>query len=326
MNKKLVAKYGVVLVCRCILFCCCVFICNNYSYAQIVSAAIDRDKIVIGEQVVLQLKVEGIENGSSLTKWFNFPDTVNHLQVVSRDNIDTININGVLSFVQKITVTSFDSGLWKFPLLAISYSDSVGSKERIITTENISLTVLPVDVSALKDYHDIKDIIEVEPQKDYWIYGVTGLSVLILLLIVWLIFKPKKKPVVKEIKVSLPGTAFERAMQQIGNLQQENKAGNMLPKLFYQKLDEICRSYFDEQFGTSTLRSTSDEMMLTMKLFLQDEATRTQFYQAVRLSNAVKFAKYIPQQAQEDITISTIKKTLQYLDDISYKMKQGNAY
>ena len=67
-------------------------------------------------------------------------------------------------------------------------------------------------------------------------------------------------------------------------------------------------------------------MMVMMKIYLEDEPLRTQFYQLVRLCDAVKFAKYIPEPGQQDFAIATSKKTFEYLDQLSYRIKQKNAY
>ncbi len=81
------------------------------SVAQSATATADRDKILIGEQITIELKVRDINTRMApLTAWFSLPDTVNHIEVVKRSPIDTITLNGITTYTQNITVTSFDSG------------------------------------------------------------------------------------------------------------------------------------------------------------------------------------------------------------------------
>jgi len=127
--------------------------CLN-SFSQKVSATIDREKMLIGEQLELQLKVGDIDRKKTdILKWFSLPDTFNHMEVVTRFPIDTIKLGESFTYIQKIKLTSFDSGYWAFPDMSI-----VLNNQQSIAALPISVAVLPVDVSNMVDYHDIKDI------------------------------------------------------------------------------------------------------------------------------------------------------------------------
>ena len=60
-------------------------------FSQTVKALADRDRIFIGEQVNLQLSVE---KGKTGIAWFNLPDSVNHLEIVKKGKIDTVQKGG----------------------------------------------------------------------------------------------------------------------------------------------------------------------------------------------------------------------------------------
>ncbi len=71
------------------------FLISNYSsIAQKVTTTIDRDKILLGEQIELQLKIELNSSGTLVDEWFNLPDTFNHMEIVKRLPIDTLQIQG----------------------------------------------------------------------------------------------------------------------------------------------------------------------------------------------------------------------------------------
>src|SRR5215831_7443786 len=121
------------------------FICAK---AQIATATLDRNKILIGEQVTLQLKAEDINTRMSfLQDWFNIPDTTSHFEVVKRDPVDTVEVAGFTTYMQKITVTSFDSGKWKLPPQRLILQDRATGKQTLLQTDSVVLEVLPVDVS-----------------------------------------------------------------------------------------------------------------------------------------------------------------------------------
>ncbi|MGI8950132.1 MAG: BatD family protein [Chitinophagaceae bacterium] len=290
------------------IFCIACF----HSSAQTVSATLDRDKILIGEQVTLTLKLENVNAPASINTWFNLPDTINHIEVIKRENIDTINLDGSNSFIQKITLTSFDSGKWQLPVLQIAMKDSV-AKLKVLKATPISLEVLPVDVSGMNRYHDIKDIIEVKAQNNLWqIIAIIFGSVLIIVFFIWWFLKRRKKKI-DQPKMVVQSSLYELTIKKLDELQKENLPAKNQTKLFYTRLDDICRNYFDKQLNIGAAHSTTDEMMIRLKDYLQPENIRTEFYQLLRLTAAVKFAKYLSDETQNNEAIFIAKKTIQQL-------------
>src|SRR3954468_9838937 len=103
------------------------FTCALFFYsanAQKVSAVADREKILIGEQIIVQLKLEDVNaQNFSLEKWFTLNDSIPHIQIVKKDTLDTVNINGLSTYLQKITITSFDSGRWAIAPMQVVLQD-----------------------------------------------------------------------------------------------------------------------------------------------------------------------------------------------------------
>ena len=122
INVKGISKMQTQTCYRWLLCIACAFCFSNASFSQNISATIDREKILIGEQITLQLKAENITPQTQhITGWFSLPDSGNHIEVVKRSPIDTLNINGTTSYFQNITLTSFDSGNWQLPPLRIIF-------------------------------------------------------------------------------------------------------------------------------------------------------------------------------------------------------------
>jgi len=297
-----------------IIISCIIFI-TKQAPAQTISATLDRDKILLGEQVTLTLQVQDVNTRLTTLQWLNLPDTFNHIEIVKRDIIDSIDAGGLTTFSQKLLITSFDSGRWQFPELKMTLTDN-NNKQTVIKTPPLFIDVLPVDVSNLKDYHPIKDIIEVDVKKNiYLIVALVAGGILLLFALWWFLFRKKKpKPVFVKPKDNL--TNYQRALKQIDLLQQQNSPA----KEFYQRLDDIYRTYFDEELDVKTLQNTTDELMMTMKLYLPDEKIRTVFYQLIRLTAAVKFAKYLPEDTRKD-DVQTVLATLAYINQ--YRIKQN---
>lgn len=288
----------------------------NMSFAQKISAALDRDKIIIGEQVTLQLKVTDVNAGTTfLANWFSLGDTANHITIIKKDTVDTVDVNGLATYMQHITLTSFDSGRWAIPLQSITLQDRTTGKQTVIKADSIFLQVLPVDVSNLKDYHDIKDIIDVPAQTDYTLWIAGAISAIIVTVLVILIMRRKKRPapIVKKAPRSTR-PPLEEAMYNLKQLDNEGLAAKGQTKQFYVRLDEICRIYFEEKLNIPVMQLTSDELVNTIGLYLQNRQANSAYLQLLRLTDAAKFAKYTPAQNENMKALQLAAATLQHID------------
>lgn len=120
-----------------------------------VSASLDSTRIYIGGQVDLTLQVSK-PNGLSV-KFPQFKDTiVKSIEVVELGKIDTISsVNGRIEIVQKIRITSFDSGLHYIPPIQFEVWSSVSKS--IAQTNELGLNVInPFEVvDPKKGFYDI---------------------------------------------------------------------------------------------------------------------------------------------------------------------------
>ncbi len=290
----------------CVLFLLsCTFLSFTSASAQQVSASIDRDKILLGEQITLQLKAEDIRTEDNpIVAWFNLPDTINHLEVVKRSPIDTVDVDGTTTYIQNITITSFDSGRWMLPALQLKLQNN----NTALSTASYAIDVLTVDVSNLQQYHEMKDIIQVEVKTDWLRIAIFAALLIAMAVFIYYLTKRKKvKPAAKQ-PVAKP-SLFEDTIAKLEALQKEN----LPPTVFYTRLDTICRSYLQEQLYIRALHLTQDELTQQLNVHLQQQDVRIAFYQLLRLINAVKFARYTPQAAQQTESINTAKATVQYI-------------
>jgi hypothetical protein len=283
--------------------------------AQRASAIVDRQKILLGEQFQLELRLEGVPtNQVAVVRWFNVADTFNHLEVVNRLKIDTIDVNGNHTYIQKFVITSFDSGRWVIPALSV-YVASVGSANpNVLKTQPIAVDVLPVDVSAMQDYHPIKDILEVEPSSDWWKWVAIAIGVVIITLIILRLTENRKKKKPKKEKHTL--SALQEALSALSALQEKNGNASLSNKEFYLELESIYRRYFTRVLKFDAMQTTPDELMMRLKIDIQSNEYQTPFFQLIRLVAAVKYAKFQPADSERisalDITTSTIK----YVDQL----------
>ncbi|HWB28493.1 MAG TPA: hypothetical protein VG738_23635 [Chitinophagaceae bacterium] len=287
----------------------------NNVFCQQVSAFLDRDKVVIGEQVVLTLKAADVDARTSfLTNWFTFPDSVGHLSIIKKDLPDTVDVDGLTTYIQRLTITSFDSGRWAIPLQPIIIQDRTTGKKTTLKPDSVFLQVLPVDVSGLKDYHDIKDILDVPKQTDYTLLVAAGISIVIITVLIILLVRRKGKPAASPKPVKSTRQPLEEALFKISELDEEALPGKGQIKLFFIKLDVICREYCAARMPVDAMHLTSDELLPILNIYLTDKTVKERYLQLLQLIDSAKFAKYKPGNEQADEALKLAALVLKYID------------
>lgn len=289
-------------------------------HAQTISASLDRDKIVIGEQVTLKLQASGITADYVLEGWPQLSDTLNHTEIVKRSDVDTFTVNGVITYQQTFTITSFDSGKWQLGPFILLLHNKSNNKQNKFSSQTLFLSVLSVDVSGMKDYHPMKDIVDVEVKYNWWIPVGIAAGALLFLFLLFIIIKKlrKQKPAAR---YSLQGTALERALQKLNYLHEQTLNSNEDIKSFHTNIDTVCREYFSEEIGMNAMQITTTEIMQRIGVYLQQPVLKKQLQQVMYMNNAVKFAKFFPAQQE---SMDLLQQTILSLKQIDEQIKQAN--
>ena len=265
----------------------------------VVKAVINRNRILIGEPIRLTITVD-IPSAEPI-RFFTI-DSIPHFEFLEQPAIDTSNTQEGTRLVLDVPITSFDSGHWVIPAFALA--------------DNITTDTLPVDVGFSpfdpnQPYHDIKDIIDVDPKKEqpWWWYAAAGALLLLILLIILL--RKKKKPVVAKPVPTV--NAYEEAMQQLEDLQR----GGVPAKQFHSQLAEIFRLYVFRRKGILSLQKTTDDLVIQLKDLGFEKNSFDRLSQALRLGDFVKFAKYIPTGEDNSAALDAIKTSINEIEKMT---------
>ncbi|MEO5563429.1 MAG: LPXTG cell wall anchor domain-containing protein [Chitinophagaceae bacterium] len=267
-----------------------------------VRVTIDRSKILIGEPILLRLEADIPE--TQPISFFQI-DSIPHFEFLSVEKIDTSNTSNGTVLSQLYHITSFDSGHWVIPSFAL-YG-------------KIETDTLPVDVGYSpydpnQPYHDIKDIIEVTPEEEkkkkpeWWWYAIGG--ALLLLLILFLVLRKKKKPV--PVVAAPPPDAYKIATEALARLRTEKNE----PKQYYSRLVDIFRMYVLERKGIHSLQQTTDDLVVQLRGLNLPKEQFEQLAQSLRISDFVKFAKYVPSNEDDSSSFETIKRSIDSIEQM----------
>lgn len=266
-----------------------------------VKASIDKNKILIGEPIKLSVEVN-IPRKEAIR--FFAIDSLPHFEFLEKEKIDTSGSGNETILKQVFKITSFDSGHWVIPSFVL---------EKNIATDTIPVDVVFSNFDPNQDYHDIKDIIEVNPvEKKNWLWFIISGVVLFVLIIIWLLSMRKKKVVLSVQPVVNP---YEEAMKQLDQLRKQN----LPPKQYYSELVDIFRLYIFRKKEILSLQKTTDDLIVQLRNINLDKEQHTQLAQALRLSDFVKFAKYVPANEDDINVFNTIKNSITTIEQSESK-------
>ncbi len=283
--------------------------------APVIKTSVDKKDILIGAQIHYNVQAV-FPSGKYVVSWLNIPDSTNHIEVVERGKIDTTENNGIITFKQLITLTSFDSGRQTIPQFAVNFDPLKDDTTLNFFTDSFRINVGYSPLDSIKPFHDIKPIIDVKYQWPLWYYLAAADALLLLILLILLLIKllrKKKKPI--DI-FSSPLTPFDEAMKLLSELQSGQLLVKGEVKQFHIRLTEIFKRYLSRKIKMNLLNLTSDELLIKLDEMNVSKGTLSSVANNLRLSDAVKFAKYQPAINDSEEALLNTKKIVEQLEQL----------
>lgn len=293
-----------------IILLACLCMANQLLHAQVLTkASVDRDKILIGEPIKLTLDVR-VPLGQNVS-WFTL-DTIPHFEFIDKGHLETKDDIDGKQMQQVLTITSFDSGSQVIPVMTVKVGD------RSYYTDTLAIEVAYTADDLTKDYRDIKEIQEVAQPgwMDYipWIIGVATLVAIAI--IVYLLRKPRRtvappQPVVPAL------TPYQEALQALDELRKQGWGQNGEVKTYYSRLNDILRVFIFRKLNMATLEKTNEELIAQLRQVPMDRESFQQLVNALQVADFVKFARYKPDENDNERNFAVIKTAITTLNNIA---------
>lgn len=276
--------------------------------AQTPQVTLDKNQIQLGDQVSLKISIT-LGAGQKLSKWFSYDTSGSHTEIISASKIDTAQNGASTSLQQTLVLTSFDSGKWALPIIAPVVTES-NNRILPLKVDSLYLAVLPVDVSKLKDYHDIKgvELVSYFDMRYIW-YGLLAILVIVIIALLVRYFIKKRKNS-NGVSIADKDVNLKWALSQLSHLEQADIA----PYEFALKQDSIVRTYLDVIGHVKSKLKTSEEIQAALQPMFSDVKMRQSFYQSLQFNDGVKFAKFIPTKERQLSEVQIVKEALKVLD------------
>ncbi len=255
-------------------------------------AKLDSATLIMGRTTALHLEITQDKNARGF-----FPgeqaDTLSAMvEIAERPAADTTDLgNDRIQINRDLIIQSFDSGLWVIkPIPYVVNGDTAFCNQ-------LTLKVLPVDVSQVKDIHDIKPVEDVpfnllDWLPDYWWAWL--LALLLIIGTIWAYNKYYKKGInpLKPSRKRLP--PYEEAMLNLQNLKAAQLWQQGQEKEYFTGLTDILRVYIDRRFDINAVEMTSSQIIDTLKRNEETKAVNEQLEMILEVADIVKFANARP--------------------------------
>ena len=278
-------------------------------YAQEVKVETNTKNIKIGEQIQYKVSVE-----TPADTPVSFPEgqTFAPLEMVKTRAADTLRDGGKYRLVKEYYLTQFDEGKYTIP------SQKIRINNKDYFTDSLLVEVHTVAIDTLKQpLYDIKPIQEVK--KPFTSYGwiLTIIAAVLLLLIVafvYFVFIRKKKLPFLQTQKKLP--PFDRAIQDLKELQNSKYLIQSQHKEYYTRLTDIVKAYLEEEVHILAKESTTDELLTKINLLQEkgklnlNQETITNLKRVLQTADLVKFAKNKPSDDNAEYARETIENVV----------------
>ncbi len=274
----------------------------HQGYGQEVTASIDRDSLLIGEQIELQLSASADPEALIL-----FPEgqTFYPLEVVNESAIDTLSKRPQLSLRKTYKITQFDAGDY---LIA---PQQITINRNPYTTEAIPVRIndVVVDTTA-QGLYDIKPLGQKTPEpQSHWPYVLITALIAIGLLVYFKRSREKKRVI----------SPFEEAIRSIDRLKQIEAVE---AASIYYSATSIFKTYLHRRLSLSTEQRTSKELIGLLDSLGQNEPyyqqTKEQQNGLKELLNRAelyKFAKQSVTDEQRSADLLLVSQTIEAYEE-----------
>ena len=280
------------------------FLLPTISWSQSVKATIDKNRILIGDQVTLYIEVnpsDGLLENINIDPIVNFDsiEIINPGKDIKRENSAIID--------RELIITSFDSGAFYIP----SVSAVIKSKSGIlqtVTTHKIPIYVntVQVDSTGLAPLKEI--MFEEVTWKDYLLYFIPFIILALMILFLWYWNKKQKEGRQEQIIEAPIIPAEIVALGAFDELESKSLHENGQPKEYEVALSVILRRYVEDKFKFPALEWTTREIIKEVGVLNLPGLPISLLQDTLEQSDLVKFAKAKPGAAVHEAQLNKARK------------------
>lgn len=242
-------------------------------------------RIVLGESFTLTLQ-SSFPRKNPPQVLPDFPDSIPHFEFLENPRRDSSGTPDMLTVTHTYTLTSFDSGHWVIPAVSMKLG------KKTVFSDSLGIDVQTIALQG-KTYHDLHEIVEVEAKPINWkLWAGIGISVLLLALGIWNYLRNRKKPRPQPLPYDSKLSPFDQALQSLRAIREAHYMDKGDARTHFTGMTDALRIFLVRKFKLPVMAETTGDILLRMQDGKLDREQLSALASCLRLSDAVKFAKY----------------------------------
>jgi hypothetical protein len=257
-----------------------------------------KNEYLIGDKISVTLDIRRPKNFSMA--WQRLDPEQGKLELADSITSDSIDEGQFIHTIIHLPLEGFDSGNVIYPEQVFIFKKAGDTSRFIVKTQPLNFHVITISVDLKKD---IKPIAEpVKAGLDWVGFGLLLAIISAVILTVFLLYlrnrKKEKEAFSRQPVIRRP--PWEIAIEKLAELQKADLPGSGQVKGYYISLSAILRQFVNGMYQIDALELTTDEVILSMhKKFISPDIINA-LSAILNLSDSVKFAKYIPGEADHE--------------------------
>ena len=192
---------------------------------------------------------------------------------------------------KKFILTTYRLGEFVLDPVTIEYRKD-GQPVKNLQTNKLYLTVKSIDAGAAKeDIRDVKSVIPFKFRMGKFLWTLVALAIIVSGYFIFRAFLKRKG---LALPAAPPLTPEEEALRQLTDLFESDLLKRAFVKLYFLRLSEILRTYFEKRYQILAVESTTLEILRAIRPLKLDAALAQKIQFVLESSDLAKFAKWIP--------------------------------
>jgi hypothetical protein len=277
-----------------------------------VDIQIDKPEALVAERIQVEVTATAPEGVS--VKFPEIAGRLGNFEVVSLNDTPDIPSGADRQWIRHIGLESLISGELEIPAMEIIYVDRRGSQtvtgNQKTAPRKITIRSTLEGVEDPTKFRDIKSVVflpESQPQNHNWTLWGAGAGGLTLLAAIAFLLVTRYKPV---------RSPKQWALNALDDLRNSRALADGDAEQIYVRVISILRTFFDEQFGISAPRFTTDEFLSAMQADGRlSRKIRDQLKELLTLADLVKFAGMLPEGQGLMTVVDQAKRVVEHAAD-----------
>lgn len=263
-----------------------------------ISVAIDKQSVSVGDPITYTLSVQY----DSIQRLIApvVAKTLGKLEVLHDTTFGAGPSGpGRKLYRRQLRLAAFETGsLW----VAALHGETVDPAGNSVPWQSDSLliSIASVLADAGTDTTDIRGLKEPyhAPEFRWWLWGLIALALVAVAAFFWL---RRRKQQALAVPPPPPPPAWETALYSLWSMRQEIDPDSDGGRLWYFRLSEILRRYFDQRFGWASIDETTTEVMQRLESAPFDSGHRERAQEFFQLADRVRYARHLAKVGRPEV-------------------------